>query len=652
MGNTIETILQVLNNKALGGTITDNSDSIILADNNNYIQDFKGRQYGLPTVRYANGGHLFGDGGDGRTHLPRVGDSWRNTETDESGTVVGYAPDAPYMGDDGKLYPTTSPVVKYDSGETLFGVTPQYTLPEVEVSGHLRTPADNLDKVMLGTLAVGVAPMALPEIASGAATALANPYVDAALTSYFGAHGINDIANGRANAMTALEVLPMARLAKPLWNVGKNTLKHTSNITDSTSQTISLEDTVSPKSLRITADNAASMTPEQWTAVQDAAIARGDMAEAQRLRDLHFKVNAPDTKVVDIKGSPQLVIHKTPNDFTVFDNSRSIGNLNWAATPKAFEGEDGVFATGAGPNPKDMRLYVNMKNPHYPTIDEGMEPSFIENGEDGILGIVDKDRTNFFKSSSEAGEGFDMSLGVDNPYALKSADAVTYDNNGVRIPLGKRDNFRVNDIRYGWIPWLVGAGAGATGYGLYDNFNSTNSDIHSYGGPLVQQANIFKKGGTKNTQFLPEIIITPDREYNQYLNTLPDNQRLTPNEEYDSYLYWKLNGRPRNFQEGINRKMFHYNKDDKSWHANSVAWGDDGIGYFMKPKSHPTIHMETDRYNKGLIYEDNGTIRQETPEEKAEFDNFRNNYDLIDDPDRPNYFRYQPKNKKKYLLTN
>ena len=157
MGNTIKTILQVLSNKALGGTITNNSDSIILADNNNYIQDFKGNKYGLPTVRYDNGGHLFGNGGDGRTTLPHVGDSWRNTETGESGTVVGYAPDVPYMGDDGKLYPTTSPVVKYDSGETLFGVTPQYTLPEVEVSGHLSTPADDLDTVIADMATAGIA---------------------------------------------------------------------------------------------------------------------------------------------------------------------------------------------------------------------------------------------------------------------------------------------------------------------------------------------------------------------------------------------------------------------------------------------------------------------------------------------------------------
>ena len=42
-----------------------------------------------------------------------------------------------------------------------------------------------------------------------------------------------------------------------------------------------------PRTPKITETNAASITPEQWTAAQDAAIARGDMKEAQRLRDLH-----------------------------------------------------------------------------------------------------------------------------------------------------------------------------------------------------------------------------------------------------------------------------------------------------------------------------------------------------------------------------
>ena len=216
------------------------------------------------------------------------------------------------------------------------------------------------------------------------------------------------------------------------------------------------------ESPKITPENAASMTPEQWTAAQDAAIARGDMAEAQRLRDLHFKVSAPKTEVVDINGNPQLVVHKTPNTFTVFDNNRSIGKLNWFATPNAY-GKNGVFATGAGKNPRTMKLYVNMRNAHKPTIDEGIEPAYINQGEDGILGIVDKGMTNYFNSSRDAGKGFMMSGGVDNPNALKLADTVTYDNNGVRIPLGKRDDFNINDIRYGLLPFL-GLGTAATLY--------------------------------------------------------------------------------------------------------------------------------------------------------------------------------------------
>ena len=241
------------------------------------------------------------------------------------------------------------------------------------------------------------------------------------------------------------------------------------------------------------------------------------MAEAQRLRDLHFKVSAPDTKVVDGAGNPQLVIHKTPNDFTVFDNSRSIGNLNWAATPKAFEGENGVYATGAGTNPKEMRLYVNMKNPHYPTIDEGMEPAFIEEGEDGILGIADKNMTDLYKSASDAGEGFHMSLGVDNPYALKSENAVTYDNNGVRIPLGMRDNFKINDIRYGLLPFL-GLGTASTLYMSSGNENAYGGNLYPYGG-TKKQAFL-----TSLDQSLKEDSRFDSAEWRQFFTDLADKE--------------------------------------------------------------------------------------------------------------------------------
>lgn len=65
--------------------------------------------------------------------------------------------------------------------------------------------------------------------------------------------------------------------------------------------------------------------------------------------------------------------------------------------------------------------------------------------------------------------GWTNSKGVEysfkSPNQLKLKDTITYDDTGNIIPLSKRDNFDVNDIRYGFAPWLIGAGAAtAVGY--------------------------------------------------------------------------------------------------------------------------------------------------------------------------------------------
>ena len=41
---------------------------------------------------------------------------------------------------------------------------------------------------------------------------------------------------------------------------------------------------------------------------------------------------------------------------------------------------------------------------------------------------------------------------VKDPAKLKLADAITYDDAGNMIPLSKRDNFNIKDLRYGIIP--------------------------------------------------------------------------------------------------------------------------------------------------------------------------------------------------------
>jgi hypothetical protein len=81
-------------------------------------------------------------------------------------------------------------------------------------------------------IAAGAAPLVVattPAVVGGgelAATALANPYVDAAITSAFAGHGLNHAINESIDgwgdaAMTALELTPLGRLARPVWNAAK-----------------------------------------------------------------------------------------------------------------------------------------------------------------------------------------------------------------------------------------------------------------------------------------------------------------------------------------------------------------------------------------------------------------------------------------------
>ena len=60
---------------------------------------------------------------------------------------------------------------------------------------------------------------------------------------------------------------------------------------------------------------------------------------------------------------------------------------------------------------------------------------------------------------------------VRDPKNLKLYDAVTYDNNGNVIPLSKRDNFNIDDIRYGIVPFL---GIGGAAYGLSEYKHGKN----------------------------------------------------------------------------------------------------------------------------------------------------------------------------------
>lgn len=60
---------------------------------------------------------------------------------------------------------------------------------------------------------------------------------------------------------------------------------------------------------------------------------------------------------------------------------------------------------------------------------------------------------------------------------MKLADAITYDDKGIRIPLGERDNFNLTDIRYALMPFIVGG----TGYGIYNRGKKRNGGSNNIG---------------------------------------------------------------------------------------------------------------------------------------------------------------------------
>lgn len=95
--------------------------------------------------------------------------------------------------------------------------------------------------------------------------------------------------------------------------------------------------------------------------------------------------------------------------------------------------------------------------------------------------------------------------------------------------------------------------------------------------------------------------------YQSYLQTLPEYQRDDSNFRVRDY--WEFNGRPKDFNEAISKGMFTQHKD--GWHAKSVAENPNtGEIEYMKSSNHPTRYMESDWYEKGLVYDEdeNGNI--------------------------------------------
>lgn len=213
----------------------------------------------------------------------------------------------------------------------------------------------------------------------------------------------------------------------------------------------------------ITEKNALNTTNANWDWNRDIALFRGDQKELQRLRDLHFKTNAPNTKY---KG----VVYRGMDNNNPYIDMSKMQVSDTKATYVTPHKDYASFYSDKDSNVKSM--YVNLENIWRDKL--GKEYSFYDpeqltrliakntskgNSEraayftDIYNSIKDVDGMFRYRTGSALGPAdFEAQVPpeilVRNNNALKLTNPITFDDFGNIIPLSKRDNFLSNDIRF------------------------------------------------------------------------------------------------------------------------------------------------------------------------------------------------------------
>ena len=201
-----------------------------------------------------------------------------------------------------------------------------------------------------------------------------------------------------------------------------------------------------------------SVITPQMDADYLAAVERGDMEAAQRMVNEAAKLAMPNTKVVDENGNLKVVYHVTRHDFVEFNTNLAKSGRYDTLTPKGiFTSENPEMLTMLGE--KVMPLFANATNgitfKDRQELEEYLQGNGFEDSEERKDLI-----TRFFKYM-----GYDMVELKDDysdtqdihlpntriflyPNQVKSAEPVTYDDNGNVIPLSERFNPEKSDIRF------------------------------------------------------------------------------------------------------------------------------------------------------------------------------------------------------------
>jgi hypothetical protein len=236
------------------------------------------------------------------------------------------------------------------------------------------------------------------------------------------------------------------------------------------------KDTISSAKKQANKHKFSLITPEMDASYLDA-VERGDMATAQRMVMEAAKLAMPNTKVVDEDGNPKIVYHQT--NASVYINRETGQNwdeLDWRERMEWDERDDWddyweerEFNTFSRVNARttqefDGFFFAPEYDEYHEYGDRTIEAFLnIENPASRGDYNIDSSKTNAGRDERIRlqNEGYDGVIREEdgtiweyvafNPNQIKSADPVTYDDNGNVIPLSERFNPKKEDIRYSLI---------------------------------------------------------------------------------------------------------------------------------------------------------------------------------------------------------
>lgn len=169
-----------------------------------------------------------------------------------------------------------------------------------------------------------------------------------------------------------------------------------------------------------------------------SAVERGDMETAQRMVDEAAERAFADSKVRDEDGELLKVYHGSDADFTVFDKTKGRANMDIQGM---FFSPWELDASGYGK--KVRTFYLNIENPASESTGYKALNRHMKENNAGVKAREDLEHMGYDGVNNEDEEYIAF-----NSEQIKSADPVTYDDDGKVIPLSERFNPENKDIRY------------------------------------------------------------------------------------------------------------------------------------------------------------------------------------------------------------